>query len=109
MANITLDRARALGIVVQSAVAMVDARLRVAVAIVITRTFACVNLVVLAMVLLFFIVDHASQNSPVVTGRTVRVLIGASVVQLGVIALAIGRYLFPSPRPWSLRDRIWGR
>jgi hypothetical protein len=74
MANITLNQARALGIVVQSAVAMVDARLRVAVTIVITRTFACVNLVVLAMVLLFFIVDHASQNSPVVTSRTVRVL-----------------------------------
>jgi hypothetical protein len=114
--NLDLRNASALGIVVQSYVAIMDAHLRARVANMKVRTFILVNVVVLAMILLFFIVDHilifttyATKIEPIVTGRTARVLIGASVVQLGFFAIGIGRYLFPPPRPWSLRDRLWGR
>lgn len=114
--NLDLQDAYTLGINVQTYVALTDARLRTRVTNVVVRTFTTVNFIVLAMISLFFVVDHilifipfAKNIEPIVTGRTVRVLIGASVVQLGFIAIGIGRYLFPPPRPWSLRDRLWGR
>lgn len=66
------------------------------------RIFAITNITVLVFLILVFIADvglvatdHAPATARIIDRGVVKTLIGATVVQVGTLMLAMARYLFP--------------
>ena len=80
------------------------------------NVFFITNIAVLSFVLLLFIADialittgHETPGQRVIDRGVVKVLIGATVVQVGMIMITMARYLFPKPDKPGLFSRVFGR
>ncbi len=88
-------------------IALTDARVRAHVSYAIAGAFVFANVVTLAGVAYIFHADNANivakttaSSDRVITPRVVMAIVGATTIQLGALAITIGKYLYPStPNP----------
>ena len=104
------------GYTVAEEIALTDAKVRGHVSYAIAAAFVLTNVLTLVGVGYIFGADNANiiahvmeSKDRVITPRVVMTIIGATTVQLGSLALIMGKYLFPAtPKP-PLLQRILGR
>ena len=91
------------GYTVGEEIALTDAKVRRTVSYVIVGAFVFANLVTLAGVAIIVrednanIVAHAmAAQDRVITPGVVMALVGATTIQLGALAVTMGRYLYPA-------------
>ena len=94
------------GLTVEEEIALTDSRVRTRVTYVIVSAFIVANLLTLAGVAYVFQADNAhildkltAPDNRVITSNVVITLISATTVQLGALALIMGKYVFPARRP----------
>ena len=94
------------GLTVDEEIALTDSRVRTRVTYVIVAAFVLSNVLTLAGVAYIFRADDVdivakaiTADRRVITSNVVMTIVGATTVQLGALALIMGKYLFPTARP----------